>query len=265
MEEAIVRGRRLGKRAPRHDARTLHFSDYLRVGAAVLVPTKVDYVSKVPNIGPLLNDDIGDCTIAGALHLTQVWTFFGDLSEDFVPTDLMALQEYSRVCGYRPTYGPDGKPLSNDTDQGGVLLDVLNEWRKSGLAGHKIDAFAKVNMRSTLDVRAAIYLFGGVYSGIGLPISAQRQRVWALARGPDSEIYSWGGHCVNLCAYSSRYLTCMTWGAAQRMTYGFMKYYFDEGYVPLSLQWLDKVGGHTPTGLDLAALREDLQKIATPV
>jgi hypothetical protein len=53
------------------------------------------------------------------------------------------------------------------------------------------------------DIATAIWLFGGVYIGVELPIAAQTQDVWDVPANPgaEDEPGSWGGHAVYLVGY----------------------------------------------------------------
>lgn len=118
---------------------------------------------------PMLgNNQYGDCAFAGALHLDQAWS--DNAGKPFVPTDAQALAAYSAVCGF--------SPADPATDRGAVLLDVLNYWRQTGIAGRKILAYVSVNMRNPAEVKQAINLFGGLYIGLALPLAWQTTDVW---------------------------------------------------------------------------------------
>jgi len=80
------------------------------------------------------------------------------------------LDLYERVSGYDPATGAN--------DNGAVELDVLNQWRQVGIGGHKIGAFVAVSPSDAREVKEAIYLFGGVYIGISLPLAWQGQSAW---------------------------------------------------------------------------------------
>ena len=146
-----------------------------------------------------------------------------------------------------------------ETDNGAVELFLLNYWRKVGCGGHKIGAFMAVSPQSTTLVKDGLYLFGGLYTGIALPISAQHQQVWDVPPGgiigagfPGS----WGGHAVPILDYDMRGLTCITWGQTKRMTWGFLKLYCDEAYAILSTDFL--LAGKAPNGFNITQLQADL-------
>jgi hypothetical protein len=113
-------------------------------------------------------------------------------------------------------------------------------------------------------IKASVYIFGGCYIGLALPISAQTQNVWSVPpgslQGPGAP-GSWGGHAVPVVAYDSLGLTVVTWGALKQMTWGFWDAYCDESYGLLSPDWVNakKIAAN---GFNLAQLKADLKAIA---
>ncbi len=110
------------------------------------------------------------------------------------------------------------------------------------------------------DVKDAIWLFGGVYIGLALPVSAQSQDVWVVPAGGlsgDGAPGSWGGHAVYVVAYDARGLTCITWGRLKRMSWNFWAAYCDEAYGLLAKDWFE-ASGEAPSGFDVAALAGDM-------
>lgn len=240
---------RLGKQPPRHDRRTLRLESYLTLPA---VPDAVDWSGAVSSWPMYLNDQLGDCTCAAAGHMIQCWTANDEFM--FTPADSDILSAYKAVSGY--------DPATPSTDQGCVELDVLNYWRKTGIAGRTIGAFASLRPQSLAHIRAAIYLFGGLYVGLDLPATAEGQDVWDwLSRGADSAPGSLGGHAVNLVGYDAEGLICITWGQAKRMTWHFWNAYADEAWCLLSPDWLGS-DNRAPVGLDIAALQTDLKAVS---
>jgi len=242
---------RLGRKAVRHDPRTLLLSSYLQPHLPA-APAAHDWTPKVSSWPMYANDTLGDCTAAGAAHLIQLWT--ANESSEY------AMPESEVVAFYEDSTGYD--PADPNTDQGGVEIDVLNYWRKCGCGGRKIGAYVAVDPKSKTLTRDAIWLLGGTYLGVSLPLSAQNQRVWdvphggAVGRGASG---SWGGHCVPAVAYDARGLTCVTWGGLKRMTWGFFRTYVDEQYGILSPDWVSR--GTAPSGFDIAALTADLKAL----
>jgi len=222
------------------------------------------------------NDSLADCTAAAAAHMIQCWT--ANAGRAFTPTDAEVIAAYSATGRYIPGDAA--------TDNGAAELDVLNFWRRQGIAGHKISAYVAFRAQNFAHTRAAIDLFGGIYIGLALPLSAQTQDVWdtpsflsriflrghrAVARlsarklaADDTAPGSWGGHAVPVLAYDADTLTCITWGAKKRMTWNFFARYCDESYAPLSPDWLT-AQGTDPEGFDFAQLRADLAQLNAPI
>ncbi len=247
---------KLGKRPARIDRRTLRLEQYLNPAQLPPLPDECSWADKIPAGGwPMMaNDQLGDCTCAAAGHMIEAWT--ANTGQPFTPADADIVAAYSAVSGYNPQTGAN--------DDGAVELDVLNYWRQHGIAGHPIAAYVAIDPRNVDHVRAAIYLFGGIYIGLSLPLSAQNQRVWSVpffgAWGHGSP-GSWGGHAVPNLAYDANGMTCVTWGALMRMTWAFFHTYCDEAYAVLSADWINQQAGKSPAGFDLATLEADLNEV----
>ena len=67
-------------------------------------------------------------------------------------------------------------PLTGE--EGAIELDVLRYWRKRGIGGHRIGAYAAVGTHDHELTRTAAWLFGGLYIGLALPLTAQSQETW---------------------------------------------------------------------------------------
>lgn len=244
---------KLGKLQAQHDPRTLQLTNYLRPEALPPPPPAKDWGKSVSSWGMMLNDSIGDCTCAAAGHLIMEWT--ANAGKEAVPSDGEILKAYQDVSGYNPE--------THTNDNGAVEIDVLNYWRKAGIAGHVIGAYAALTPGNRTHIEDGAYLFEGIYIGLALPISAQQQAIWATPpQGPTGTGApgSWGGHAVPIVAYDARGLTCVTWGQRKRMTWDFWANYCDEAYAILSPD-LFGPGAKTPAGLDLTALQQDLNQV----
>jgi hypothetical protein len=254
VTEPPRRAGRLGKRPPDPSKPRLRLTPHLTTAAAMAAPpATVDYLSRVGRWPMYGNDQIGDCVFAGIGHAIEAITTYGagttiKVSEDAVITG------YSDVTGF--TWGDP------DTDQGTVMQDALNYWRKTGVGGHTIVAFALVNHASTAELKAALNLFGVLLVGFMFPPSAadqfDRHRPWEVAAGPPAV----DGHAVHV-GYESLIAPTWrvtTWGAVQKMTQRFWATYVDEVWVPISQEWVDATG-HTPTGLDLRGLGEQFSRL----
>lgn len=248
---------KLGKLPARHDARTFQLSTYTKK-AVPPPPALEDWASKVRSWPMLENNRVGDCTCACAGHMIQQWTTYA--GRRFVPKDDQIIRAYSAITNYDPVTGQH--------DDGAVVLDVLNYWRKNGIAGRQIRAYAAVDWKNHIEIQDAVFLFGNCYLGIALPQTAARQVMWAVPPGgmvgPGAP-GSWGGHAVPVVSYGPRGLTVVTWGALKRMSWGFLDAYCDEAYAVLSRDWIYKVQNISASGFALRELEADLQQIAGPV
>src|SRR5438132_7532693 len=117
--------------------------------------------------------------------------------------------------------------------------------------------------RTSDEVKAAVYLFGGIDIGIQLPLSAEAEVAagmpWTQTSG---EPGTWGGHAVNVVSYDASGIICVTWGQLQRMTWEFFTKYCDEAYAILPSDWENKV----VDGYNWQSLQQDLNALsgATP-
>lgn len=213
-------------------------------------PASCDWLSQVREWGMLANDSVGDCTMAGAAHTAMAVDRYGQ-GRDLVITDREVLEAYAAVSGY------DG---TEATDIGATLQDALDYWRKTGIAGNQIVAFAFLDAHDLDLVRACIAAFGSVYTGMWVPSSAMAQ----LDRGETWQVVArsrnLGGHCVPLGAYDPDTFSCVTWGKVQKMTVEFYLRYFDEVAVPIDLDWLSATGT-SPAGVDIGGLNTDFEAL----
>jgi len=235
---------RLGKLPPVFRPTDLKLAKYLPASLPA-PPDEVDYSYGVNRWGELLNDDLGCCTISGAGHTVQSWRLSLIGGGFLTIPDPDILSKYEAWCGYNPN--------DSSTDQGGVESDVLRDWRKSGFTvngiGHNLKAFTNVDPQNFDHVKQTINLFGGIYTGIALPLSAQNQEIWSVGDAPGS----WGGHCTWIVRYDTLGLTCVTWGVLQRMTWKFWLDYVDEAWCLMS-----DTDFNNPNGVLYDALLADL-------
>jgi len=204
-----------------------------------ILPVVLDYSTKVSHWPVYRNDEMGDCTIAAIAHMTQLESALSGGTR-LLPTDAQVLRWYQSITAMENS-GQGYDPVTGANDNGCIMLDVLNVWRKKAFDGNRIYAYAKVDTDDTQLVRAACYLFGGIYIGLALPVTAKAQldahQVWDVWADGNSRPNSWGGHAVNIVGYDDKGLSCITWGAVQRMTWAFWIKYCDEAYACLPAAW----------------------------
>lgn len=239
---------RIGKLAPRHDPRTLRLAAFVAAAALPTPPASITYKDAVSHWPMYGNDRLGDCTCAAAGHMIELW----------------AKMEGKTATPSASTIEHAYRHLS-PSDQGCVMLDVLNYWRKTGFGHHHLFAFAALDLKSTDHIKLSVSMFGGVYLGVDLPVSAQAQTgpglVWDMPAGGlhgDGKPGSWGGHAINVVGYDSAGLDVITWGRVQRVSWAFWNAYADEAWAPLSQDWAN---APKASGIDFAALQTALAQI----
>jgi hypothetical protein len=217
-------------------------------------PRSVDLTKGQTSWGMMNNDRLGCCTCAAAGHMIQVWTL--NSSTEVTVSDQLILQAYCDVGGYVPGYP--------STDRGAVEVNVLNYWYMNPkVVNHRISGYGDVVIRNVQAVKQAINAFGGLYIGVALPQTAswqiQRGQPWSkLNQPPYSNPGTWGGHAINLVGYDDKFLTCITWGKLQKMTWNYYLAYTDEVHAVVSRDWLN-AQGQSPLGQSLQQLLDDLR------
>jgi len=250
---------KLGRTESDASAPRLWLSDYLDRKALPPPPESIDWTESVSTpCGMMGNDSVGDCTIAGAGHLIQIWT--GNARPPgTVLADADVLAEYARLSGYTPS-----NPAS---DTGLDPISVLNDWQYNGIAGHKIRGWASVNPKNVAEVQSAISIFGGLYAAVALPLTAQAQTGWtwdvvAGDNGSDAAPYSWGGHLAPYGGFNATGPTAITWGKwKQQMTWAFAVRYYDELFAVVTDDFLT-TNNIDPQGLGIADLLADQAALA---
>ncbi len=168
MATTTIAAQKLGKLPVRTDVRTLSLARYIDRAQLPAPPDDFDETANVGDWPMYANDRIGDCTVAAAAHMIEAWTAAGHGTAVEVPEEAV-LSAFDQVKQVDPATG----------EEGAVVLDVLRFWRASGIASHRIGAYARVSVHDHQLVRSAAWLFGGLYLGLQMPLSAQRQPVWS--------------------------------------------------------------------------------------
>lgn len=247
MATTQIAAQMLGKLPVRTDVRTLSLARYVDRAQLPAAPDRFDETNGVERWPMYANDRIGDCTTAAAAHMIEAWTAAGRGRATELP-EAAVLDAFDDVKLTDPSTG----------EEGAVELDVLRYWRKTGIGGHRIAAYARVSVHDQGLVRVASWLFGGLYLGLQMPLTARDQAVWDWtgSLAGDARPGSWGGHAVDVVRYGANGVTVVTWGRLQEVTWSFWERYCDEAYCILSHDFLTK--GNAPNGFDVEALKADL-------
>jgi hypothetical protein len=223
-------------------------------------PDKVDYSAPVKTWPMMGNDKYGDCTCAAAGHMIEEWT--ANIGTEKTLPDSAVLAAYNHFSKGNP-------------DAGANMLDVLKYWRKTGIAGDRIDSFVQLEPHNVMQVKDAVNLFGACYIGVALPDFAVSSGVdflkvpWVVPpKGAvgDAAPNQNNGHCIPAVGYDDRNLYVVTWGALKMMSWQFYTTYMDEAFAVLSPDWFNqKLGGKSPCGFDMDTLRADLSAVVAQV
>lgn len=251
---------KLGRKPARPTPHLPHMAKYLTEDTKLPPPpVDIDWGKHITDWGMLLNDQLGDCTIAGMMHLVQCMS--ADTGNEVEPTDAEALAAYEQLAGYNPN--------DPNTDQGAYLPDILTGWHSTGVSiGGNLDhvvAYVRVDPTNALHVRQAMDIFGPLYIGIDLPVTAQDQDVWDIPPGGttsgDGQPGSWGGHCVIATAAhdSGGIFDLITWGAVKQCTGRWWDAYVDEVWAVVHKDWVGQ--GTTPAGFNLKQLLADMHAL----
>lgn len=242
---------KLGKLPQKVDYRTFQLKNLFITKNLPPLPSAYDIDSTFSNFSDTNmygNDRYGDCVIAGRAHMTLRF-------EDFEQVLLIKIADKEVTDEYFKESGGQ--------DSGLVMLDSLNEWRKSGWTAsgriYNIYAYAQIDKTNHDELRYSVYLLRGAYTGFSVPQSAMDQfnagQPWTVS-GDNTII---GGHCVYIKAYNSTGPICVTWGKDQQMTWAFWDKYFDEAYAVIDAQdsWIDP----TTNPLNCEELVKELNEI----
>lgn len=248
---------KLGKLPPKQNARTLHLKNYISHDILPDPVRRVFREYKVPEQAKQMygNERYGNCVwamLANYIILTTCHT-----GSVVIPTLDDVLAGYSAVTGFNP-----GPPPINDN--GTAMTDAFDYMRTTGMAGHKILAWAKIDHTDIRSRRLGVQLFGATCVGVQLPDNAEDQfdsgEPWEVddaVPNPDS------GHAILHPGYGSLggdYVSWAKWD--QKAGAEWESECIDEEYVLISDMWFDAVTNKTPGGLDLATLEKDLNAIA---
>lgn len=195
------------------------------------------------------NDVYGDCVMAGRAHMTLRFEDFEQVKLINI-TDKEVENEYFKETG--------------GGDDGLVMLDSLNLWRKSGwiAAGqtYNIYAYAQIDVKNHNELMYSVYLLRGGYVGFDVPQSAIDQfnagQAWTVVSNDGGIV---GGHCVYIKAYNATGPVCVTWGKAQQMTWAFWDKYFTEAYAVVDN--IDSWMNPTTDPVNITLLQQELNDI----
>lgn len=230
-------------------------------------PASVNYTADAMKaIGEMyLNNELGDCVIAGIGHVVGVMT--GNAGEKPVLyTNKQIIALYSAIGGYVP-----GDP---STDKGCDEQTALNYWQQHGApaGSHQIAGWMGVNGADPTEFQTALWLFENLYFGLELPDAWVNPEpnasgfTWDVAGDPDPN----NGHCVVGVGYNAQGVTIATWGMTGLITNAAIAKYATqvgsgELYTVVSQDSLNKAMNKAPSGFDWSQLIADFNSMGGDV
>ena len=251
---------KMGRRQPLVVAPRLHLRNYLKRGFPT-PPPSITYSGKAwPSLKKIyLNDQLGDCVIAGIGHIQGVLTGNAGALELF--TDAQITRMYSDIGGYVP-----GDP---NTDQGCDETVAFNYWQSPGFVSpaNRISGHLAVNGADAEEVRIALWLFENISFGMNLPdawvnpMPSGSGFVWRKTGSGDADPNN--GHFVIGFGYDSTgNVNIASWGMTGLITSAAIAKYATTGsqgdtHTVLSKQAINKATQRAPNGFDFPSLQAD--------
>jgi len=248
---------KFGRKRPAARCPRMSLKNYLTGALPVTPPAICDYSQKALKAltQMYLNDQLGDCVIAGGYHVEGTET--GNATgTPFIATSQQIINDYSAIGGYNPK--------DPNSDQGCDEQTALNYWVQHGFAdGTKLCGWLAVDATNKTELMQAIYLFENLYFGISLPDSwvnpfpSVNGFVWDDGT-PDPD----NGHCVMGMGHTAAGIKIDTWGILGTLTWKAIAHLCSQAgggevYTLLSPSMLAKGQAKAPNGFAWADLIKD--------
>jgi hypothetical protein len=205
-----------------------------------------------------LNDQLGDCAIAGSIEEVRLANALRGVTVNF--TDETALWNYSAITGYDPE--------DPGSDAGTDVHELFDYRKTTGLVDadgnrHKIVAYAGLTPGDFDELLVALSLFDMVGIGIQVPDYCDKQfeahQPWHLEAGPHRIE---GGHYIPVVGATDRNTAVLfTWGGIGGITGPFYSGYNTVAVVALTEEMF--TNGKAAGGVDFDKLAHDLAELNT--
>lgn len=206
-----------------------------------------------------LNDQLGDCVVAGAQHIAGVWAANAGAG-NLIFSNADTRRNYGGMSG--GTY-----PRS---DEGCDEITALKWWTKNGLGpdgAHKIFGFVNIDASNPDEVMFGLWAFENLIFGNELPeawvspMPGKSGFLWDVAGDPVDD----NGHCFVGTGSKSpgKEIDTATWGMQGGITMAAVQKYSvpsagGELHAAISLDAIARASRKAPNGLDWAKLQSDM-------
>lgn len=253
-----------GRRAPKN-APALKFSRFF-TGTIPAHPVAADYLARLAAWQMLANDIAGDCVAVTWANVRRLVSFIAG-AENYPVLD----QVWQVYKTQNPHFDPNGTADTNgpgSSADGGMDIQTLLEHlhKVGGPDGKKVLAFAKVDPSSPDEVKAAISIFGFVWTGLIVQQANEQEfadgKPWNYHRSsPDA-----GGHSVITGGYGAAGSGALggderfiTWAQETSFTDLYWSRKVEEAWVVIFEEHLKHPAFQE--GVDLAALAADYEAL----
>lgn len=188
--------RRYGRRSPKR-ARAIQLAPLL-TGVVPAHPASADYLALLRGGWQMLGNDVaGDCVAVTWANFRRLLTTLLGGHQVYPSME----QTWAVYRTQNPHFDPNGTPDTNgpgSSADGGMDIQTLLEYlvEHGGPDGVKALGFAQVNPQNTEEVKAALAIFGALWTGIVVQEANQEQfadgKPWDYSRRSPDE----GGHSV---------------------------------------------------------------------
>lgn len=251
---------KLGRNRPPFK-RKMCLHDYRTAIPIPPAPVTCDYSAKAaaPLSQVYLNDELGDCVIAGMAHLVGVFMGNAGAGQAIFPTQTIQ-SLYSAIGGYVPG--------DESTDNGCDERTAMQYWQETGFpAGqNQISGWLSIDGTNAARVRQALWLFENLVFGVELPdkwitpFPSAPGFLWDVAGGENPD----NGHCFVGVGYDAQGVIVDSWGMLGKITWQAIVAYATatgsgELYTVLSPSVIAKAQAKAPNGFDWAQLQADFE------
>ena len=214
---------KLGRRPPK-DAPAIRLASFL-TGIVPAHPAGADYLGRLSSWQMLGNDQHGDCVAVTWANTRRLVT--ATLAKENYPT---LAQVYALYKTQNPDFPAQDQGMSVQT-----CLEYLIH--TGGPDGVKAVGFAAVDYLNVEEVKAAIAIFGSVWTGINVQAANQKQFAQHEPWGYNPNASTIGGHSVIVGGYGvgtgilggdERFIT---WAQETSFTDGFWSHLVEEAWV----------------------------------
>jgi hypothetical protein len=251
---------KFGRKRPRVKQLRLSFKNYLK-GQLPTPPATTSYWPKADSAlrNIYLNDQLGDCVIAGGYHVVASET--GNAGNLFTASNQQIISDYSAIGGYNPN--------DPNTDNGCDEETALAYWTNNGFAnGTRLAGSLSVDPTNQAEIAAALWLFENLIFCIELPdawispFPSTDGFTWDIAGSPDPD----NGHSITGIDLASGGILIDSWGMKGTLTYKAIAKYCSQSAggslnVVLTPDQLAKGMTKAPNGFEWADLINDFDSI----